>query len=77
MKNNTANINPSSDFIVGYELLKILTGYDLPSKQAQCLRAHNIFYMEGKNGQITTTRNWLDNAAKDQTKPKSQLNLDF
>ena len=50
--------------ILSGEFLKELTGYDLPSKQAQCLRRHNVFFIEGKNGEIKTTRAWLTEAAR-------------
>lgn len=41
--------------IVTPKELEELTGFKRPAEQANCLRVHKIFYIEGKDGQIRTT----------------------
>jgi hypothetical protein len=64
--------------IIDFPILRLLTGFDSPSKQAKCLNDHNVFFIEGKDGKITTTSKWLEQAAS-AVNPSAQaeVNLDF
>lgn len=62
--------------ILTSEQLEELTGYVLPNAQAKCLRSHNIFYVEGKDGQIRTTDVWVEQAGKASANT-DKFNMDF
>lgn len=62
--------------IIDFPALQKLTGFDSPSKQAECLRKHNIYYIEGKNGKIVTTSDWLSQA-NTISSANDEINLNF
>lgn len=49
------------------EQLKKLTGFSRPKEQAECLRRHKIYYVEGKDGVIRTTDAWIEQAGNDRS----------
>lgn len=64
--------------IIDYPILKQLTGFDSPSKQADCLFRHNIFFLTGKDGKVITTSKWLEQASfSGQFSANDEVNLDF
>lgn len=64
--------------IIDFPTLQILTGFDSPSKQAECLRKHNIYYIQGRDGKIVTTSKWLELApSSNRFSANDKINLDF
>tara|TARA_B110000438_G_C15813310_1_gene650730 strand:+ start:2055 stop:2342 length:288 start_codon:yes stop_codon:yes gene_type:complete len=64
--------------IIDCSMLQKLTGFNSPSKQAECLRKHNVYYIEGKDGQITTTSTWLAQAPLSNAfTANDKVNLNF
>ncbi len=65
--------------ILDFPLIRKLTGYNSPAKQAECLRSHNIYYIEGKDGRVVTTSAWLAQAATNNviSAANDEVNLDF
>jgi hypothetical protein len=64
--------------IIDFPILKLLTGFDSPSKQAECLRNHKIYYIQGKDGKIVTTTKWLEQAPFSTSfSANDEINLNF
>ena len=69
-------MQPLADsFILDGPFIEALTGYNIPSKQADCLRRHNIFYIEGKGGTIRTTLAWVKQAGIPVNQTHDEFNL--
>ena len=50
----------NSNMVLGYEELTKITGYNTPSKVANCLSRQGIKYLEGKNSRPWTTLGALE-----------------
>lgn len=63
--------------LIGPKEIKELTGYSLPSKQKECLQRHGIFFVEGRDGRIATTQEWVSQAASRDKSAGSQDEFDL
>jgi len=65
--------------ILDHHAIQQLPGYESSAKQAECLSKHNIYYVVGKNGQISTTSTWLSQACTTSVinAANDEVNLDF
>lgn len=64
--------------IIDFPILRLLTGFESPAKQAECLRKHKIYYIEGKDGRVVTTSKWLEQASfSSPLSANDEINLDF
>ncbi|WP_019027946.1 DUF4224 domain-containing protein [Colwellia piezophila] len=64
--------------IIDFPFLQKLTGFNSPAKQAECLRQHNIYYIEGRDGKVVTTSKWLEQASfSGAFSANDEVNLEF